>query len=392
MKKLFAGIILSLAAFAAMAMPRPSDIENALAARDYQSAKSMTQEVLRAKPDSAKAHLFNAYVLLKADNNVGAAREELRLARMLDKDHKVQNSALFGRTAAELERVQELAQRNRAVKPRPAYTAPVVAPTYDAVPVAHPAPNSSGFWTFIKFLFWMTVLGAFIYLLYRMYKGPKTTCTGHTYDSSTYTAPERPTRSSSGFSAPYAAPERQRYDAPTHTVGGVPAERVVSGGSTTVVNNHSGDSGVGNLATGMMLGHMMSSHGSHHDHHHHDSHSHGHSYNNGEVVDSRFMNAPASYSAPVAATSDYETTRSSFSSGSNDNDSWTSSSSSASSIRDDDSWTSSSSSSSYSSRSSDDDWGSRSSSSSSYSSSDYSSSSSSDYSSSDSSSSSGGDW
>ena len=349
MKKLFVGIILSLAAFAAMAMPRPSDIENALAARDYHSAKSMTQEVLRERPDSAKAHLFNAYVLLKADNNVAAAREELKLARQLDKNHSVQNSALFGRTTAELERA--VPQRATPVK---TYSAPVTTyaqPTY--VPY-----QESALAKFLRFMLWCTIIGLIGYAIWWFFfreKNVVTTCTGHSYSYPSHReVTERP-----------VVRERVTNSGPQSVYNAAPVPVASGGGShTTVVNNTSHDSGVGNLATGMMLGHMMSNHGSHHDHHHHS-----HSYNNGEVVDSRFVSAPASYSAPVASTSDYETTRSSFSSSSDSNDSWSTPSRSSSSSSDD-SWGSSSSSyssssSDYSSSSSSDSWSSSDSSSSS---------------------------
>src|SRR5437764_7669133 len=144
MKKLFAGIILAVAAIAALASPRPSEIEDALAAHDYQSAKAMTQEVLREHPNSARAHLFEAFVLLKADNNRAGAAEELKTARLMDRDGKVTNSSLFGRTVAELDAAptQRYVPRNPAVH--------VNADTY-VVPVEQ---GPSALMKVLKFLFY----------------------------------------------------------------------------------------------------------------------------------------------------------------------------------------------------------------------------------------------
>lgn len=103
MKQLIAAIFLSLVACVAFALPKPSQIEDALAARHYAEARSMVAEVLREKPDSARAHLMNAYLLAHVDHNKQAANAELQSASELDKRGDVKSSPLFGRVVAEID-------------------------------------------------------------------------------------------------------------------------------------------------------------------------------------------------------------------------------------------------------------------------------------------------
>jgi hypothetical protein len=306
MKKIFAGIILSLATVAALAMPQPRDIEDALAARDYQSAKSMTQEVLRERPDSAKAHLFNAYVLLKADNNRDGAAAELKTARMLDKNHKVQDSALFGRTVAELERapnpVQRLAPSQRRYEPVPV--------TYTEVKPA----GGSGIMAVLKFLFWATILGLIIYFVYKLWQNtrpvvvpPTITYTNH---GRTYDAPPHPVYTS--------APMESRYDASPRPV-------VVQPSTVVVHSDNSAAAQMNGMVNGMMLNEMM------HHSHHHDSYGRDRiierdTYVERDVVQA--VPAPAYQPSYQSDTTDYETKRSSYSSGSDN--SWFDSPSSSS--------------------------------------------------------------
>jgi hypothetical protein len=53
MKKWLLGAALAVISAVAFALPSPHQIEDALASHDYDTAKSMTQEVLRERPDSA---------------------------------------------------------------------------------------------------------------------------------------------------------------------------------------------------------------------------------------------------------------------------------------------------------------------------------------------------
>lgn len=103
MKKYIVGLFLSFVCALAFAIPSPKDIEGALASGRMQEARGMIAEVLREKPDSARAHLLQAYVLIHADKDRSGAGRELDLVNALDKDGKVRNSALFGRVAAEID-------------------------------------------------------------------------------------------------------------------------------------------------------------------------------------------------------------------------------------------------------------------------------------------------
>jgi hypothetical protein len=103
MKKAIVGMCMFLVALAAFALPSPKQIEDALAAQKYADAKSMVQEVLREKPDSARAHLLNAFLLVHVDHNKVAANSELQTAAGLDRKGDVKSSPLFGRVVAEID-------------------------------------------------------------------------------------------------------------------------------------------------------------------------------------------------------------------------------------------------------------------------------------------------
>lgn len=103
MKKLLTGLFLMMVTAIAFALPSPQQIEDAMANKNYADAKSMIQEVLRERPESARAHLLNAYLLVHVDKNKVAANAELQTAVGLDKKGDVKSSALFGRTVAEID-------------------------------------------------------------------------------------------------------------------------------------------------------------------------------------------------------------------------------------------------------------------------------------------------
>jgi hypothetical protein len=123
MKKIIVWLVLSFVCAVAYALPRPSQIEDALAGKHYGEAKSMVDEVLRERPDSARAHLLNAYLLAHVDHNRAAANTELQTAVGLDKRGDVKSSALFGRVVAEID--AQSAGRTVAAAQHPA---PVPAP------------------------------------------------------------------------------------------------------------------------------------------------------------------------------------------------------------------------------------------------------------------------
>jgi hypothetical protein len=160
MKKLITSTILLLACALAFAMPSPKQIEDALAAKHYTEAKGMIAEVIKQKPDSARAHLLNAYVLIHADHNKAAANAELTTASALDKKGDVKNSPLFGRVVAEID-VQP-AQAVKTAKP---------IPTYQAVPEASPGSikravaSQSSFNQVVWGIMGMFLAGILIYML-----------------------------------------------------------------------------------------------------------------------------------------------------------------------------------------------------------------------------------
>lgn len=317
MKKYLAILILAVASAAAFATPSPSQIESALAAHDYQSAKSMTEEVLRDKPESAKAHLFNAYVLLHTGNKAGA-NEELKTARRLDRSGGVANSALFGRTVAELE---------APTAPQKAYMAPVSyaartpVTTYQAPVQTSPEPSHWFFWTCL----FCGVVGAALYYILReprmkmIYKETQETYTPMpTYDHSSGIS-----RLGVERNYQHTLP-RTFHDAPL-----IPHQPVMAPQQQSMGMMGTAASVAGGVVAGNMISDML-----HTGRHHRDSYDD--SYESPRHSPSRYVEPEPTPSV------DYESERSSYSSGSSD--SWGSSSSSSSS----DSWDSGSSSSSSS--------------------------------------------
>ena len=81
--RIFALLILCLAAATAQALPTVEDVEHAVHRGDYPAAESMTREVLAAKPDNAKAHYILAE-LLAHQGKLGEARAQAATAQQLD--------------------------------------------------------------------------------------------------------------------------------------------------------------------------------------------------------------------------------------------------------------------------------------------------------------------
>lgn len=324
MKKLFAAVLMSLVASVAFAMPAPSQIEAALAAHDYQAASSMTQEVLREKPNSAKAHLFNAYILLKQGNKV-AANEELNNVRRLDTEPRdpggVKGSALFGRTVAELEAATPA--------PAPRYQQPVAnqqtvakQPSYVDVQRQQEAAGDS------HWILWLllggTCAGVIAYFLCQVPSAPATRVVEY---QTREVVPVTDT----------VRHRRPSFEPPPSTVYIQPVQQVVQPTQST------GGAGLGMMGTvagvagGVVAGGLLMDaiHGNQHGR---SSHS-----RREDEYQEPARSQPARYAEPTPQVN-YETERSSFSSGGSD--SWSGSSSSSSSGSD--SWGGSDSSSSSS--------------------------------------------
>ena len=146
---LFVTGLLLAASLQAHAEATPQQIESTLASGHYSEARIMTQEVLRAHPNSARAHLFEAYVLIHVDHDRAGASRELSLVESLDTVGKVKNTPLFGRTVAEVEAV-------------PAVQTPVIhahaAQIIPPMPVASPPHESHWFlWTVVLVLLFLVI-------------------------------------------------------------------------------------------------------------------------------------------------------------------------------------------------------------------------------------------
>jgi len=83
MKRLIAIAMLALMSPLALALPAPKDIEAAVNAGQLSRAEDMLKEVIREKPNSAKAHYELGQVLARAGRHF-EAREALEKARSLD--------------------------------------------------------------------------------------------------------------------------------------------------------------------------------------------------------------------------------------------------------------------------------------------------------------------
>jgi uncharacterized membrane protein YgcG len=338
MKKWLLGVALAVTSAIAFALPSPHQIEDALAAKDYDSARSMVTQVLQEKPDSARAHLLDAFILEHVDHNLQAANTELANASNLDRRGDVKNSSLFGRTVAEID--SQAAQA-------PRHTQPVqqVAQNQQQPLVAYQAPpEKHSSHVFLWLILFFGVVGVLAYFLIRgAYR--KTVVQTTYYDNS---------------------PGLKRLGSDNRTYISTPVmqpaivhQPAFSGGvvqpAPVIINNGGGyGRGYGNdgFTEGLIMGEILEdSRESRRERDRRDSYSSG----------SNDSYTPAPYVAPEPTPSpvSYSNERSSYSSGSDD--SWSSRSSSSdsySSSSSSSSWDSGSSSSSYDSGSSSYDSGS----------------------------------
>ena len=82
MKRILAGIALVLAATAALALPTPKDISDAVNSGHLAQAEAMLQEVIKEKPGSAKAHYELGQVLAREGRTIEAKQELLEAQRL----------------------------------------------------------------------------------------------------------------------------------------------------------------------------------------------------------------------------------------------------------------------------------------------------------------------
>lgn len=159
MKKYLLGIVMMLITAIAFALPSPRDVENSMAQGNFSEAQSMTAEVLREHPESARAHLLNAYLLIHVNHDKTAANAELNTASGLDRKGDVKNSSLFGRTVAEID-----LQKATAPPPRAQQQIATVQPSG---PITYQQPNESGGHGFLIFLVVVGAVAVIIVLFIR---------------------------------------------------------------------------------------------------------------------------------------------------------------------------------------------------------------------------------
>jgi uncharacterized membrane protein YgcG len=310
MKKIAALLVLFALCSVAFALPTPHQIEDALAARDYVSARGMVQQVLSERPDSARAHLFNAFLLEHVDHNVGAARAELQTASGLDKRGDVKGSALFGRVVAEMDaQAATRAVSRPAVDPAPAWAvkpAPVAAPA-----AAFPLHM------FLGILLVIVLIVAFGIWLLRAPASVPVIVTHHHrgYGSAgaRRSAPIQPSGGSPGYAH---TPVYEPALAPVIMQGSVAPAR---GGMTAGENFVS-------TAGGVVAGNVISDALLHHRNYRDDDYE----SERRRRRDDSSVDSSTAYTPPPAPAVDYASERSSFSSSSSGSDSWGSSSSSSS--------------------------------------------------------------
>jgi hypothetical protein len=307
MKKIITWLILSIICTAAFAFPRPSQIEDALAAKNYAEARGMVAEVLREKPESARAHLLNAYLLVHADHNRAAANTELQTAASLDKRGDVKSSPLFGRVVAEIDAAA------------PAH-AVVAAP----LPLPDPQPVKDDFpWLAVILVLSVAAVGIYL-VIRRRYEYDKGTVSFTIYKTDALQpAQPAPTHSSmppSGVAPQTATPApRASTVVHEHHYQSAPAAAPQSMGAFGTVASVAGGVMAGNALSAALMGQRATSSFDEYR---------ARRQREAEEDDERrrrdsFLYSSSNDSSPVSTSSE----RSSFSSSSSGSDSWSSGSS-----------------------------------------------------------------
>ena len=196
---------LLLLAGSAMAEPTIDQVYQAANAGKFEEARSMMQEVLKAHPDSAKAHYVQAELLARQGDN-GAARVELQKARSLN----------AGLSFAKPESVRALERQLGLGGGAPVSNA--------GQPVASARPGIPG-WV------WMAGIGALVAFLFWRRQRP---APGPQWD---------------GRIGPGGAPSAAAPYTPNAPYGGAPY-----GGSAYPPPPSTGSSLLGSLATGAAIG------------------------------------------------------------------------------------------------------------------------------------------
>ena len=231
MKKLIATLALAGASALAWALPTLQQVEAEVGQGRYAQAESMMQEVVAAKPGSARPHYVYAEILAH-EGKFARAADEARTARQIDPDVKFTDAAKFAAFEAELQRAQAPTVRTPLAPTPLDRSAAQVAPTQVAPAAASGLPS----WV------WFAAIAAAAFALWRFFSR-RSAATGAGMAGSGYGTP-----ATMGPGAPGSAP------------GGVPygpgyAPQRPGSGMLGV-----GLGAAGGLAAGMLAERMLHSH------------------------------------------------------------------------------------------------------------------------------------
>jgi hypothetical protein len=317
MKKFVLGIILAVFSAIAFALPSPKMIEGALQNGNYSDARSMVQQVLEEKPDSARAHLLDAFILIHADHNRQAAAQELDAARRLDTKGDVSGSPLFGRVTAEIDMTKDAPPvKRQTVAQTPVVQTQVIdSPVYQA-----PPKHESHAGTIFVVILVLVIIAILAYLFIR-----GATRRAITYET-TYVPPYRDVSnttvvSSGSTGLGYSAPARVAYNPPPAVVH----QPVVVAPSPVIVGGYGNNNG---FVEGMLVGEMMENNARlariEDEDRYERRRRHDDSYSAPAVTPTDSWSRTESSSETKPSPVSYASEKQSFSSSRNDSDSWTS--------------------------------------------------------------------
>ena len=227
---------LALVSIAALAFT-PKQIERALQQQNWSEARGMINETLRDHPESARAHLLDAYLLAAGDRNAQAAANELNQVVALDHNGDVKGSPLYGKTEQVIQNLGHMQYSAPLPQYQPQAPQVIVVTPQQSVPAPAPTPVQESGHGFFFWVLMFVIVGGIIYLGRRIYLSAMNTSTSSmmgSYPSSSYSSSTRTTSYPSGTS---------------------------SGAGTTIINNGSTSSNslgtAAAVAGGVVAGELM---------------------------------------------------------------------------------------------------------------------------------------
>lgn len=156
---------LALASAVAWALPSVQEVQAAVDRGDYTQAQRMMQEVVQAKPSSAKAHYVYAEILAR-NREYSLASRHVEQARALDSSLSFTDPQTFYRFEQSLRKALQASGNSSASglnsAPAPAFNSGTAAPAPAAAPVPATAATASGTGSML----WWGVGGAALALLW----------------------------------------------------------------------------------------------------------------------------------------------------------------------------------------------------------------------------------